>query len=390
MTRFLCFLVFVTIISFTSCSDNDNTSITPPTEKTLLLFMPWSSTAERPFQQNLYPYFIENIANIERSILQQGGMGNTRLLAFISLTPEYSAMIEIIYNKGKCVRDTLKRYNNYDHTAPNGIASILNDVRMFANANTYAMIIGCHGSGWIPKGVKNYYRTRSFGGTDAKYQIDVADLATGIMDAAMPMQFIAFDDCYMAGIEVAYELKDITNYLIASTSEIMADGLPYQRLWKYLAATTPNYQSIVSEFHDFYSKYSYPYGTLSVIDCSQVDNMASFMRDINVRYTFDISRISQLQKLDGMGQTIFFDMSSYIANLCDAGDINEFDYLVKRLVPYSSHTPEIYTCLSSANGGFSTVKINTFCGITISDPTTNTYVASRKSDTNWWKATHRP
>ena len=89
-----------------------------------------------------------------------------------------------------------------------------------------------------------------------------------------------------------------------------------------------------------------------------------------------------------MGQTIFFDMGSYISHLCDAADVSQFDAMVARLVPYHVHTPKIYTNLSQVNGGFSTVDINTFSGITISDPTTNTYVAGRKSLTAWWKATH--
>ena len=35
------------------------------------------------------------------------------------------------------------------------------------------------------------------------------------------MEYILFDDCYMSSIEVAYELKDVTKYLIGSTSEMM-------------------------------------------------------------------------------------------------------------------------------------------------------------------------
>ena len=204
----------------------------------------------------------------------------------------------------------------------------------------------------------------------------------------MPLQFIAFDDCYMAGVEVAYDLKDATDHIIASTSEIMADGMPYYRIWRHLAATSPDYQSIVNEFHTYYTKHTYPYGTLSVIDCRQMDAMVAWMKDINGRYTFDATHIDRLQKLDGMAQTIFFDMKSYIDDLCDANDRSQFDYLVKRLVPYHTHTNAVYTNLSEFNGGTTTIPVTTFCGITISDPTTNSYVAGRKSMTAWWQATH--
>lgn len=116
--------------------------------------------------------------------------------------------------------------------------------------------------------------------------------------------------------------------------------------------------------------------------------MAAWMKDINGRYPFDATHIDRLQKLDGMAQTIFFDMKSYIDDLCDANDRSQFDYLVKRLVPYHTHTNAVYTALSEFNGGISTIPVTTFCGITISDPTTNSYVAGRKSMTAWWQATH--
>ena len=186
-------------------------------------------------------------------------------------------MVEIRYQGNQCVRDTLKRYNAYDYTSPSGIATLLGDVKTAAPAPRYAMVIGCHGNGWIPSGVKDYYRSRSFGGIDAKYQTELSDLAEGIKRAAMPLQFIAFDDCYMAGVEVAYDLKDATDHIIASTSEIMADGLPYYRIWRHLAANSPDYQSIVNEFHTYYTQHTYPYGTLSVIDCRQMDAMACLL-----------------------------------------------------------------------------------------------------------------
>ncbi len=51
--------------------------------------------------------------------------------------------------------------------------------------------------------------------------------ARGIVGAGVKMEYILFDDCYMSSVEVAYELKEATRFLIASTSEMMAYGMPY-------------------------------------------------------------------------------------------------------------------------------------------------------------------
>ncbi len=40
--------------------------------------------------------------------------------------------------------------------------------------------------------------------------------------------FMLFDACYMSGIECAYELKDKTDYLLGSPTEVLARGFPYE------------------------------------------------------------------------------------------------------------------------------------------------------------------
>ena len=138
-----------------------------------------------------------------------------------------------------------------------GITAILNDVKAFAPASVYTMIIGCHGMGWLPvyemkvrsaPHMKMHWEyqgvplTRYFGGLTAEYQTDIKSLASGIANAGMKMEYILFDDCYMSSIEVAYELKDVTKYLIGSTSEMMAYGMPYAAIGEYLLGN-PDYQS---------------------------------------------------------------------------------------------------------------------------------------------------
>jgi hypothetical protein len=387
MKHFLClFLSSILLLSLSSCKGDDPAPVSSKAEKTIFVYMPWTAS-ENSTNGNLYSYFSQNISDIESAIKQQGGLGSNRVLVFISKSSTYSALLEIKYSKNQCTRDTLKRYNNYEYTTPSGIAGILNDVKTNAEASQYDMIIGCHGSGWIPKGLEDYYRTRSFGGSSAKYQTEISDLASGISLAGMHMQFISFDDCYMAGVEVAYDLRNVADYLIASTSEIMADGMPYTKVWQYMTPATPDYNGICQAFLNYYSSATYPYGTLSVINCNKIADMANVMKSINSQYTFDTSKLESVQKLDGLGQTTFFDLGSYVENLCGQKPAT-FTSSLSLLVPYCVHTSEIYTAFVNYNGGFSTVPINTFSGITISDPTENTYLVNYVSQTNWWKATH--
>jgi len=110
---------------------------------------------------------------------------------------------------------------------------------------------------------KNYWEydgefdTRYFGGTTTKYQTDITSLAKGITMAGIKkMEYILFDNCYMSSIEVAYELRNVTNYLIASPTEIMAYGMPYAVVGEYLFGKT-NYKAVCNGFYSFYSTYGW-------------------------------------------------------------------------------------------------------------------------------------
>lgn len=305
-------------------------------------------------------------------------------------------MFEFTCRNGVCRRETLKEYIDLPFTTAEGITAILNDVKAAAPAEVYAMVIGCHGMGWLPVrnekvrssgGWKTHWeyegvpKTRYFGGTTAEYQTEIRDLADGIAGAGLKMEYILFDDCYMSSIEVAYELKDVTDYLIGSTSEIMAYGMPYARIGQYLRGAT-DYRAVCDGFYDFYSTYTTPCGTLAVTDCSELERLAALMKEINSRYAFDTSLRGSLQRLDGYTPVIFYDYGDYVAHLCtDASLLEAFREQLSRTVPYKVHTETFYSMKAGE------VPIKTFSGITTSDPSTHAWTAS-KTETGWYRATH--
>jgi hypothetical protein len=236
----------------------------------------------------------------------------------------------------------------------------------------------------------NYYQypeTRFFGSAnDMNYATDIYTLAQGLNDASMKMQFILFDDCYMANAEVAYELRNVTNYLIASTSEIMAVGMPYASMWTDLASSTPNYSSAVTAFKDFYSSYTVPSGTLSAIDCREMESLAEIMKQINSRNVLPDSLRDSIQVLDGFHKTIFYDMGDYVKKLCnDKGMYEKFSTQLDKTVYSKCYTDSVYSYIYSVPTYF---KIKTFSGITISDLSQNDVALKGINRTAWYKATH--
>lgn len=364
----------------------------PParTEQTVFMYLPWSS--------NLTSYFYNNVADL-KSVIEQGVLKKERVVVYFATSSTEADLYELVYKDDECVEEHLKSYayTTPEYTTANGITSILNDVQAFSPTDRYAMIIGCHGMGWLPVngissrsvGQKMHWEyegallTRYFGGTSSQYQTDITTLAKGITNTGLKMEYILFDDCYLSTVEVAYDLKEATDYIIACPTEIMAYGMPYAKIGQYLIGKV-DYQGIADGFYSFYSNYSMPCGTIGITKCAELDNLATVMKEINSRFTFNTSLIGNLQRLDGYTPVIFFDYGDYVAKLCnDNALLAKFEAQLALTVPteYRKHTEYYY---SSSKGK---VKINTYSGITISDPSQNTQ-AIPKTKTAWYKATH--
>lgn len=373
-------LAFISLLMlcFSACQEED--PIMPPepqtAEKTIFVFMPYSN--------NLYSFLHANINDMKAAIVRNKGLDNTRLIVFIAKDKKQSALIDIRYKKGVCTQDTLEKYSSPTYLTTNGRVELFNKVKKYAPANRYAMIVGCHGMGWIPSStVFNRNTLRYFGGLEKEYKIDIDDFATSIKAAGMKMQFIMFDDCYMSSMEVAYDLKDATDYIIASTSEVMAYGMPYQNIYQHLMSAQPDYKALCNGFYEFYSNSGTPYGTIGVIDCRHVDEMVAMMKYINTKHTFDLSLLDNVQDLDGetYKPTIFFDFDDYVRQLCtnDNDAYEQFHNVLLRLVPYKAATEYIYSGSTNKK-----TKVNHFSGITISDPSIRSEIKESKKYTNWW------
>ena len=410
-TLFICSISLA--MTFTGCSEEafDTDSVN---KQTILVFYPWTGSQS---STGLLGYLQNNIDSICDGIIDRKGLNNSRVLVFLSDKYNHSTLYDLQYNATtKSVdRVPLKEYEGASYASAEGIADILNEVKTKASALNYALIVGVHGCGWtyasdwsrypyyarpsVTRPSDNNFSgiqfgpdpnaplTRFFGSVSlAENAIDISTLAEGIRESGLKMQYILFDACYMSNIETAYELKDVTNYMIASGSEIMAAGLPYRSMWSYLNSSTPNYSSIVSTSVNFYKNSSAPFCNLAAIDCRQVEKLASVMKDINAEYQLSASvSLDSIQHLDGFRPNLFYDLETYVDSLHPSGYLlDQFKNQLKLTIKASDHTEEAYTCIYSSDS----FKIKNYCGITISDPSQHSVAIKGKEKTGWWKATH--
>ena len=422
MKKIIFFLQLTIFVFFASCSGEDPDLIPEPipstgeVEHTIFVYMPWSGvTNGGVVRNNLYNFFNGNLDDIKHAVEQQGGLGNKQLIVFISDSLSKGYLYKIKYKNRKCINDTLDAYNNtlsgLRLNTTGWITSILKRVKQEAPAKHYSMIVGCHGMGWIPcKPSTRRARlaaspfgldreagmagppTRWFGGGD--YQTDISTFTKGIEDSGIgKFQYILFDDCNMTGVEVAYELRDATHYIVGCPTEIMADGMPYKLLWGELSKVNPDYHRICNDFINFYSNYTYkgslyPYGTISVIDCSQVEGMVNIMKEINASSSLSTVVESNIQSMDGYIPSMFYDMGDYVRSIAQNEPLllARFNQQLNLLVPDKGNTSSYYTAVRSRSGDV--LPIRTYSGITISDPSSNPEVTRSLNKNLYYKATH--
>lgn len=420
MKQFVYGFIFaiVSIIGLGSCTE-EAFDIDKVNKQTILVFLPWTGGSS---SIGLTEDLSNNIDSICAGIKDKKGLNNTRVLVFFSNNANNSTLFDLTYNDAtkEVSRIPIKTYEGSAYNSANGFADILNEVRQNAEALNYALIIGGHGCGWscaddwinYPNQAKSFNTqqtlsydtpfsgiqfgtdpdnptTRFFGSVDRKENsIDLSTLVEGIKQSGIKMQYILFDVCYMGNVETAYELKDVTNYLVASSSEIMAKGIPYRLMWSYLNGTTPNYSSLVNGIVNFYKNSNFPYCNMAAIDCRQLDALANVMKEINQKYTLDTTiPLDSIQPLDGFLPHLSYDMAVYVDSLRPNGYLKEqFSNQLKKTVKAAAHTDCAYTALRQYPEV--TIKIKNYCGLSISDPSQHPVAIRGKEKTGWWKATH--
>lgn len=418
MKQFVYGFIFaiVSIIGLGSCTE-EAVDVDKVNKQTILVFLPWTGGNS---STGLTEALSNNIDSICAGITDKKGLNNTRVLVFFSNNANNSTLFDLTYNDvtKEVSRTPIKTYEGSAYNSANGFADLLNEVRQNAEALNYALIIGGHGCGWscaddwinYPNQAKSFNTqqtfdtsfsgiqfgadpnnptTRFFGSVDRKENsIDLSTLAEGIKQSGIKMQYILFDVCYMGNVETAYELKDVTNYFIATSSEIMAKGIPYRSMWSYLNGTTPNYSSLVNGIVNFYKNSNTPYCNMAAIDCRQLDALANVMKEINQKYTLDTTiPLDSIQPLDGFSPHLSYDMAVYVDSLKPSGYLKEqFNNQLKKTVKVAAHTEYAYTALYLYPEA--TIKVKNYCGLSISDPSQHPVAIRGKEKTGWWKATH--
>ena len=365
---------------------------------------------------SLKSYYNTNISMVE-SIVSSGLTDNSRVIVFMQSGNYTGSAFEIYYDKGleKIIHEPLAKYDLPAQYNEQMLSSILCDMTAAAPAVEYGLFIGSHGKGWLPKSstrarlspfdtdIESLIWTPVPGAADVRHigdsaatQLDTTELAGAIASTGCHLSYMIFDVCYMGNVETAYDLKNVTDYILASPCEVMASGMPYNQTVPAMISSKSikeRLDSAAEAFVEYYNQNSqgaYRSACSVVINCRELDALAAATKVTNASLT--AIDANSVQPYDGISSSrnpthIFFDIEDYIIKACsDQSAVDAFKTQLARTISGQFHTETFY---SAYNGKAN--PIDYYSGLTTSAPIeqskSSAYIEEWKQ-TAWYKATH--
>lgn len=203
-------------------------------------------------------------------------------------------------------------------------------------AEHYLVVVWNHGSGALPLVKSSDISTRavSFDDDFGSY-IRTADMDDALT-VSPPVDVIAYDTCQTQMLEIAYQTRNASSYIVAAEDVTPANGMPYEQIFSELVAT-PTYSPrdlavmIAQRTQDSYDSTTVPYMTQSVVDTSQlaglttaVDAFAGALINVAGKYPEQLSAARE-------ATTLLHDTSYYAYR-----DLSDYAAQVKARVPDST------------------------------------------------------
>lgn len=273
--------------------------------------------------------------------------------------------------------------------------------------NDYGLVLWGHGSGWLIKdsisytamarqkayGIDNGRNDKGYSADNGKW-LNIPSMAK-LLSKLPHLSFIFCDCCNMMCLEVAYELRNVTDYLIGTPAEIPGVGAPYNTVVPAMFEKTTFWKSIV----DYYFKqraggFDVP---LSVIQTNGMENLANATKTVLKNSASKIGEgypnTSGLiyYYYDSSSHQVFFDANDFILKYADTNEYNSWKQVLDKTVIYKKMaTSWMINKNSWPNyyGNYFTVTEEKYGGVSMFVPTYIQQTTDNKDiqQMQWYKA----
>ncbi len=351
-----------------------------PVEKkhrTVILYMAGDNSLSHFLQNDNHTGDIDELLK-GASSLDATSLNTNNVLVFIdNAEADFLPTIwRLSLQDGQPVLQVVKQFEtDVVSTDPSVIQEVVDFAKENYPAESYGFVYWSHGDGWLPDKISKL-RTNSplrFIGVDQQngtiksenaVRTNVADLAKVLGSLGQKFEFVLFDACYMLSMEVAYELRNCTDYLIASPTETPASGAPYDTVLSAMLKDSGVAQDIGKLFYDYYadrydgSNNNIPSGdnwhggvAIGVINCTKLDALASATSK-GLQGVSSVENESLRQDIFNydrrayVGLHYFFDMVDLMQALMPSDAFNAWLKAYQDALSYWYSTPKFYASAS--------------------------------------------
>ncbi len=381
------FLILLIFASLTACRKDNDCYVDPG--KTVLVYM----IADNSLSGNVAANIDSLMAGVARNTVKG------TLLIYLDNAGGTPQLIHLVKgNKGTVTQQIVKTYLQQNSVSPTVMNAVFADMTKLFPATSYGLVLWSHGYGWIPGAgnLKAAPTTRWFGQDGSNY-MDIPDLVTAL-STGPHFSYILFDACFMSGVETAYALRQSTDYLIASPTEILADGFPYGDIIPTLfGSTEADYIKTAKLFYDHYDRltdYSRS-AAVACVKCSELEGLATETNKLMSAHLTELNNLNAgtVQHLETYIPHLFYDFGHLMENITGPEERFAFTQQLNKAVVYKACTPGIVSVRNS--GYYELVPISHFSGLNTYIPqvgntgrnkayhTMEWYTAAGWNKTNW-------
>ncbi len=280
----------------------------------------------------------------------------------VSGLPRNPVLLELQHDETNKIKSKiLFSYPQQNSTNKNVFKTVLKDAIYYNGIknNTKGLVLWSHGNAWLPdkyniptdeKGVFEYLKTEKmhfkYFGKDyspTESVMEIKELADAL--SLYHFKYIIFDACFMGSIEVFYELKNSTDFFIASPSEILSDGFPYDKIIPKMTRKEVDLRSVCEDFYNHYNQKRgvFQSGTITLLDTEYLEDFASFCRS-NLT-SCSLNKTNNLQQYTRNNENLLFDLKQLL------NSSNQHYPNWDKLIVYKNHTENMTTLsLKNCNG----------------------------------------
>lgn len=385
------------LVLVSACSDDKKPELGPldkGEERTVLAY--WIGENDlSDFAKSDFNEMMEGVTGVDTK--------KNNLVVYCDTQGDLPRLIHVSKRAGKVVADTIYTYPTQNSLKKEVMSEIISRVMIAFPAKSYGLVLASHADGWIE--ARKPASTRHFGDYNGT-QMDIPLLREALETLPVSLEFILFDACYMQAIEVAYELRNVTNYVISSPTEIPGPGAPYQKVVPFLFSSAAAVD-IAQAYYNYYGhedgsiktdatfmngnwEYVWDHGvSVSVIKTSELEELAEATSDILSRYAENKVAISTYSLFNygyawgkDDADTDYYDLKQLIAKLTSENpDYDVWNVAFEKAQPYFKTTRTCYAGRKNPRE-FSMAEAN---GITTFIPQSGSPLLNFYQTLQWYK-----